>query len=231
VTGAAVMVFASSPVAAIVAAEVFRSVVDVAIEKVEVSVPASQAPSAVVVEGPTGRIAPRAAAVRLVPDLAAVPPAQLACADAEIFPARRLSGAGAGRYRVRVAAGEPLRVTASLVDLVHGDDVFVVRHPRPLRDRQEIPRAGPPPYVVALPGTLPAGSCVSVAFEIGRASTEVPRVLLDGAELPLRAARVNGRRVRTTDRIPVSSTPRRLTIEPPAGQRPRRGLRLQLLSW
>lgn len=229
--GALVVAFASWPVAAIMAAEISRSVVDVAIAKVESSAPSSQAPSSVVVEGPTGRIAPRAAAVHVVGDLATVPPARLACADAEIFPADRLTGATAGLYRDRLAAGQPLRVTASLVDLVHGDDAIVVRHPRRLRSRQEIPRAGPPPYVVELPGTLPAGSCVSVAFEIGRASTEVPRVLLDGAELPLRAVRVHGRRMRTTDRIPVTSTSQRLSIEPPAGQRPRRGLHLQLLSW
>lgn len=231
VAAVVLVVFASWPVAAIAAAEISRNVVDIAIEKVESSAPSSGAPGAVVVEGPTGRIAPRAAAVHVVADLANVPAAQLACTDAEIFPAQRLSGPNATVYRDRLAAGQPLRVTASLVDLVYGDDVMVIRHPRPLRNRQEIPRNGPPPYVVELPGTLPPGSCVSVAFEIGRASTEVPRVLLDGTELPLRAVRVNGRRVRTTDRIPITATPQKLTIEPPAGQRPRRGLRLQLLSW
>ena len=87
------------------------------------------------------------------------------------------------------------------------------------------------PFVISLPGELPAGSCVSIAFEIRRATTEIPRVLLDGAELPLRAVRVHGRRLRTTDRIPVGIAPQRLTVLMPADRRARRSLRLQLLSW
>jgi len=231
VAAAAVVIVASMPLWAIVATVVFRPVWDVAIASVEHQPLENRAFIAVVVEGVTRRIPPRPAAVLPVRDLLGVPPAKLACTDAEIFPARRLSGPAAPRYRERTLTGQPVRVTASLVDLVRGEDMIVVRHPRRLRARQEIPRAGPPPYVVDLPGTLPAGTCVSVAFEIGRATAEVPRVLLDGAELPLRAVRVRGRRLRTTDRIPVKLAPQRLSIEPPAGQRPRRGLRLQLLSW
>jgi hypothetical protein len=226
--GMALAVFASVPLSAVVAAALFRSVADVAVARVESATAGSPAPPAAVVENAAGRLPPRLTAVRRVDELVALPAASLACSDAEVFPASRLSGPTAADYRQRLLAGRELRVRPSLLELVRGEEVVVVLHPRPLRDRRELPAA--PSSVVALPGSLAEGTCVSVLFEIGRAGSELPRVLLDDAELPLRAVRAPGRRLRTTDRLLVTGAPQRLRVVVPEGSRPRRW-RLQLLTW
>ena len=228
---ASVAVVASLPLSAIVSAAIFRPVVDVAIARVERLTARGQLPAAVVVEGAKQRLPPRPAALHRVRDLLAIPPARLACNDAEIFPARRLSGPAAAAYRQRLLAGRAIRVTRSLGDWVRGEEVVVVLHPHQQRSRRDLTAAAGTSQVIALPGPMAAGTCVSLAVEINRAGTELPRAFLDDVELPWRAVQARGRRLRTTDRMPVTAAPQRLRIELPAGPRARRVWRLRLLSW